>query len=99
MVSCKFVMPKYARARPYQMFYFCSVIMCFLGKCDLRYTGQHEPLPFPLGGKTNRLRDEFGALEAPGWSEDETKSLEESQDEAWDFVFDLVNKAKKNRPV
>lgn len=56
-------------------------------------------LTFPIDSKTNQLRDEFGALEAPGWSEDETKSRKESEDEAWNLVLDLVRNAKKDRAV
>jgi hypothetical protein len=56
-------------------------------------------LTFPIDDTTDSLRNEFGALEAPGWSEDETKSLEESEDEAWEYVHGLVNKAKQNRTV
>ena len=64
-----------------------------------RRTNPNGMLSFPVSEAFERLRYEFAALEAPGWSEDETKSLEESQDEAWDFVLDRVNKAKKNRTV
>ena len=62
-----------------------------------RKTNPKGMLPFTASDKLERLRYEFGALEAPGWSEDETKTLEESQDQAWEHVLDLVEKAKKAR--
>jgi hypothetical protein len=61
-----------------------------------RRTNPKGMLSFTADEKLERLRYEFGALEAPGWSEDETKNLEESQDEAWKYVLNLVEKAKKN---
>jgi hypothetical protein len=56
-------------------------------------------LGFSVDESMDRLRDEFGALEAPGWSKDETKSLEESEEEAWNYVSNLINKVKKSRTV
>jgi hypothetical protein len=64
-----------------------------------RRTNPKGMLSFPVSEAFKRLRYEFAALEAPGWSEDETKSLEESQDEAWDFALGLIRKAKKKGTV
>lgn len=64
-----------------------------------RRTNPNGMLSFLASKEFQGLRYEFGALEAPGWSDDETKSLEESEDEAWDYVFGLVNKFKKSRTV
>ena len=64
-----------------------------------RRTNPNGMLLFPVSKEFQDLRNEFAALEAPGWSDDETKSLEESEDEAWDYVFGLVNKFKKSRTV
>jgi hypothetical protein len=60
-----------------------------------RRTNPNGMLSFSASRELERLRFEFGALEAPGWSNDEKKTLEESQDEAWSYVAEMVEKQKK----
>lgn len=62
-----------------------------------RRTNSDGMLSFKVSEAVKKIRFEFGALEHPGWSDDESKSLEESEDEAWDYVFDMVkNQIKKD---
>ena len=52
-------------------------------------------LSFPISTITDRLRDEFGALEAPGMPEDDNKDPEEDIDESWVRLYKLIIEAKK----
>lgn len=54
-------------------------------------------LSFPISAEVDRLRDEFGALEAPGMPEDDEKDPDEYVDEVWQLLDDRV-KEIKNRP-
>jgi hypothetical protein len=64
-----------------------------------RRTNPKGMLSFAPSERLMQLRFEFGALEAPGWSKDETKTLEESEDEAWQYLLNLIKKAKKSGTV
>jgi len=56
-------------------------------------------LSFPTSSEIDKLRDEFGALEAPGMPEDNEKNPDEYIDEVWMRLLNLVNKAKEKRTV
>lgn len=56
-------------------------------------------LSFPISEETDQLRDEFGALEAPGMPEDDEKDPDEEVDELWLRLLNLVNKVKENKTV
>lgn len=56
-------------------------------------------LTFPIGAEIDRLRDEFGALEAPGMPDNDTQSFEDHEDEVWLRLLNLIEDAKKSRTV
>jgi len=56
-------------------------------------------LSFPISTETDQLRDEFGALEAPGMPEDDEKDPAEEVNELWLRLLDLINKVKESRSV
>lgn len=62
-------------------------------------TNSNGMLSFEVPENIVKVRFEFGALEYPGWSDDESKDLEESEDEAWQYVLDMVNNQIKNGTV
>lgn len=56
-------------------------------------------LSFPVSQEVEGLRFEFGALEAPGMPEDDEQPVENYDDMLWTRLFNLIDKAKKNRTV
>jgi hypothetical protein len=56
-------------------------------------------LSFPIADDIDNLRNEFGALEAPGMPEDDDKDPDEYDDELWTRLNNLVTKAKEKRTV
>lgn len=52
-------------------------------------------LPFPVSDEADRLRDEFGALEAPGMPENDEKDPDEEVDELWLRLLNMINEIKE----
>jgi len=57
-------------------------------------THPKNALTFPISSAVDRLRDEFGALEAIGTPEDDALSMEDHENEVWLRLLDLIQKEK-----
>ena len=52
-------------------------------------------LSFPISAATERLRDEFGALEAPGMPENDDEDPDEYMDKLWLRLLNMVENEKR----
>lgn len=52
-------------------------------------------LSFAINRKVERLRDEFGALEAPGMPEDDTEDPNDYSDRLWARLLNLTENEKR----
>lgn len=56
-------------------------------------------LTFPVDTGLDRLRDEFGALEAPGMPMDDTVDPDEDEDRLWERLLTIVKNEQDKRTV
>lgn len=56
-------------------------------------------LSFPISEAAGNIRNEFGALEAPGMPDDDMKDPDEYMDDLWNRLHNLIIQTKEKQTV